>query len=228
MNLEVKTMLENMYEIIANKNNDPTKSWDRLIEFLAADNSPSHYFQFKHNLEWLMKDEPLATNLMNIYDPKLLKSDFYDHLGELYQDRVASKVYTKNSEIVLTPKQIADSIAQITGKTDKPIKILDPAVGSGRLLMSAYKAAPNSYLFGVDLDMRKLRIAMTNFAIHDIPGYFLNADSSKHEIDISKESGKANWKYMNSWYSCMDKLKPVENSYNHRLNYQLQNNLVRK
>lgn len=222
-------MLSNMYEIIDGKINDPTKSWDNLIEFLVAENSASHYFQIKHNLEWLINDHPLAKRLMNIYDPRLLKSDFYDHLGELYLERVVSNIYTKKSGIFLTPGQVADSMATMTiGKTDKAIKVLDPAVGSGKLLMSAHKASPNAYLFGVDIDLRLLRIAMTNFAIHDIPGCFLHADILRHEIDISKENGRANWHYMNRWYSCMDKLKPIERTYNPTFNYPLQNDLFKK
>lgn len=214
-----------MHDIISVKVNDPLKSWDRFIEFLAADNSASIYHQLRNDLEWFIGNEPLATNLMKIYNPKLLKSDYYDHLGEIYTEKVISNNYAKKMGIFLTPKHVADTMAMMTiGETDKTVKVLDPAVGSGRLLMAAYKVAPNSHLFGVDIDIRLLRIAMTNFAIHDISGYFLNADSLKHETDISTEAGRSNWKYMNKWYSQFEHLIESNKSQNYSLNLNYDKN----
>ena len=94
------------------------------------------------------------------------------------------------------------------------MNILDPAVGSGRLLMAAYKRAPHARLFGVDIDLRLVRIAFANFTIHKIPGYLLHADSLCHEIDIATEDGRNNWQHANRWYSCMDKLTPLSKSQN--------------
>ena len=62
--------------------------------------------------------------------------------------------------------------------------------------------------FGVDSDLRLLRIAATNFYVHNIQGYLLHADGLIHETDISSEDGKYNWQFANSWYSNMDKLRP--------------------
>lgn len=218
MNLEVRTMLENMYDLMTVKVNDSVKSWDRFVEFLAADNSQALYFQLKPNLDWFLGDESFATELMKLYNPHLLKSDYYDHLGEIYTERIVSRNDVKRKGIYLTPMHISEMISKMTiGETDERINVLDPAVGSGRLLMSAYKVAPNGRFFGVDLDMRLLRIAMTNFAIHNIPGYFLHANSLKHEIDISKTGGRANWKYMNRWNSHLEDLVVTNKDQNYTL-----------
>jgi type I restriction-modification system DNA methylase subunit len=90
------------------------------------------------------------------------------------------------------------------------INVLDPCVGTGRLLMSAYKVNPNSNLFGVDIDLDALRIAHVNFLVHDVKNfYLLHADSLRHEIDFSKPEGNHNWQFANRWNSCMSKLKPI-------------------
>ncbi len=104
--------------------------------------------------------------------------------------------------------QVAAALAKMTmeERLENPT-VLDPAVGTGRLLMAAYKQVPGGLFFGVDTDLRALRIATTNFFIHDIPGYFLHADSLLHETDISTEEGRYNWQFANSWYSQIDRLK---------------------
>ena len=96
-----------------------------------------------------------------------------------------------------------------TPETDEEISILDPAVGSGRLLLAAHKRAPKARLFGVDIDLRMLHIAYTNFAIHNISGWLLHADSLKHELDISTADGTYNWKHANSWKSQIDQLREM-------------------
>jgi type I restriction-modification system DNA methylase subunit len=125
----------------------------------------------------------------------------------MYLEKIVSKLDT-GRPLILPRMDKAEALARKTiNKTDQPVKILDKTVGTGRVLMSAYKRAPNSMLFGVDNDLRALRIAFTNLAIHDISGYLLHADCEKHELDIANDDGWYNWQYANRWYSCMDKLK---------------------
>lgn len=210
MDQEKRTMLENMYDTLQAKFHDSTKSWDRLIEFLAVDNCAPLILQINHKLNWLFQDSKLAQKLINAYDPAALKSDYYDHLGEMYLEKIVGRAAVQRSGQFLTPVNVADMMADMNiGRTDEKKTVLDPAVGSGRLLMAAHKVAPNALLFGVDIDLRMLRITYTNFAIHNISGYLLHADSLLHEIDISREEGRENWQYANRWYSCMNKLKPV-------------------
>lgn len=210
MNQEVRAMLEGMYDLLTGKFHDPVKSWDRLIEFLAVDNCGQLFYQLDHKFEWLFEDSRLAEAVMKTYNPKLLQSDYYDHLGQMYLDKIVSKDQAMRRGIFLTPMNVADAMAKMTiPETQKSMNILDPAVGSGRLLMAAHKKAPGARLFGVDIDLRLVRIAFANFAIHKIPGYLLHADSLLHEIDIGIEGGRNNWQYANRWYSCMDKLTPA-------------------
>ncbi|MFH1372355.1 MAG: N-6 DNA methylase [bacterium] len=155
---------------------------------------------------------------MAVYDPKILQSDYYDHLGDMYLEKIVSRSESTRKGIFLTPAEVAQMMASMTiEKTDRQVNVLDPAVGSGRLLMAAHKQAPRARLFGVDIDLRSLRIAFTNLAIHSISGYLLHADSLRHEIDIAKEAGQQNWQYANHWYSCMDQLKVLDSGPNYNL-----------
>ena len=209
MNSHVRTMLENMYALFSNAFHDPVKAWDYFIEFLAVDNCASLLYQLDHKFEWLMHDSKLMEAVKTTYDLKLLKSDYYDHLGEMYLEKFVSNAVAKRKGMILTPMTLADSLAKMTiREQDILINVLDPAVGTGRLLMAVHKRAPDANLFGVDIDLRSLRIAFTNFAIHNISGYLLHANSLIHDIDIATEQGRQNWRYANKWYSCMDKLKP--------------------
>jgi len=217
MNQKVRTMLEKMYNVFIDKFHDPIKSWDRLVEFLAVDNCGGFIYQLNHKFEWLFQDSKLADTVMELYDPELLRSDYYDHLGDMYLEKIVSNKEAQRKGLFLTPVNLAELLAQTTfQKSNIPLKIFDPAVGTGRLLMAAYKNEPNSMLFGVDIDLRLLRIAMTNFAIHDIPGYLLHANSLVHEIDIATEAGRNNWQYANKWYSCIDKFEILSKGQNQR------------
>ena len=213
MDQNVRKMLESMHDLLTEKFHDPHKAWDHFIDFLAVDNCGSLIYQLDHKFEWLFEDGRLADRLMKTYDPEKLRSDYYDHLGEMYLDKVVGPSQVQRQGLFLTPMHVADSMAAMTmGETKDKVNVLDPCVGTGRLLMAAHKQAPNARLFGVDVDLRALRVAFTNFAIHDISGYLLHADSLGQETDISTDDGLHNWQFANRWYSCMDKLKPIKGS----------------
>lgn len=204
-------MLDGMHTCLNDHYNDRYESWDKLVEFIATDHAPWLLYEIKGGLDWLFKDSELARKLFSYYDPKLLHSDEHDHLGDMYIEDIVSKREAQKRGLFLTPDAVALLIAEITMPAgEKLYTILDPAVGTGRLLLAAHKRAPNALLFGVDTDLRSLRIAYANFAIHGIKGYLLHADSLRYEIDISKQSGKANWTLANNWYSQMEKMKPIE------------------
>ena len=94
------------------------------------------------------------------------------------------------------------------GNKDKePKTVLDPCVGTGRMIMSGAKVSPQSYYYGVDIDWRSLHVALVNFAQHDIHGFVLHADSLMHDTDIAKPNGRFNWKFANQWKSHYGELK---------------------
>lgn len=202
-----RQVYENMFEILCRRFHDYNKAWDCLIEFLTVDNYPALLKQLEGKLEWLLEDKDLADILMNAYKPKILKDDMHDYLGDMYVKH-QSKLATGFKGII--SHEEADSLAKtVIGETDRAINMLDPAVGTGRFLLAVSKYAPNGNLFGVESDIKLLRIAFTNCAIHGVKVCLLHADSSKHEIDISRARGRHNWQYANRWYSCWDHLKEI-------------------
>ncbi|NQV14349.1 SAM-dependent DNA methyltransferase [bacterium] len=211
MESQGRAMLEGMYALIFEKFNDPIKAWDSFIEFLAVDNCASLLPQLSHNFEWLFEDRRLTEKLAKLHNPQVLQSDYYDHLGDMYMEKVLTKKQNGKQGQFLTTGQTSDSIVKMTiDKTDKPMKIYDSSVGTGRMLMGAAKNAPDGIFYGVDSDLRVLRIAFTNMALYNISGYLLHADSSKHAVDISTLEGRYNWQFANHWDSQMDKLKPIQ------------------
>lgn len=227
MKSKTRTMLDKMYDVFIEKFHDPVKSWDKLLEFLVADNSGSQIYKLNNRFEWLIQDSKLTDSVNNLYDSELLKSDYYDHLGDMYLEKIITKYAPKRKDIILTPQSLAESLAEnIVKRTDMPMTILDPNVGTGRIIMAAHKIAPNATFFGVNKNLDLLRIALANLSIHNIPGYLLHADRHIHNIDLATEAGRNNWKYANMWFSCMDKLKPAETkSDNNSSNPQIPINL---
>jgi len=201
-------MLEDVYNLFKEKYKDSVKSWDQFIEFIAADNNASLIYQLNDKLEWLFEDKRLLKSLMTKYNPALLRSDYYDHLGDMYFEKILKPGHSQNKDLFLISMNDAyDMIKKTIGENDAPIKILDPNVGTGRYLMAAHKIVPNALLFGVDSDLRALRIVFTNFTIHSIPGYLLHADTSVHDIEMETDEGIYNWQFANEWNSCIEKLK---------------------
>ena len=76
--------------------------------------------------------------------------------------------------------------------------------------MAAFAAAPEAVLFGAERDLRLLRIAHTNLAIHGITAYLLHADYREHELALDTADGEYNWKQANSWKARIDCLKSKE------------------
>lgn len=197
-----------MYKLFTMKFKDNVKAWDYFIDFLAVDNQGRLIHQLSHKFEWLFEDNKLVNSLMSIYNPALLRSDYYDHLGEMYFEKILKPRQSQDRNLSLMTMNDAYTMAKMSfGETDAPLKILDPVVGSGRYLMAVHKIAPNALLFGVDNDIRALRVALTNFAIHGIQGYLLHADARIHDVEIDSDEGIFNWMFANKWYSCIDKLK---------------------
>ena len=215
----VRTMLENMYDLFQREYLDAYQAWDNMVAFIAGDYSLDYIWQNKDSLKSLLEKKTLMDKVMNVYDHTILKNDYYDHLGDLYLEKIVSSNTAKQRGQFVTPHAVGSMMSRmIIPKTEKKITILDPAVGSGRLLMEAYKQAPNSIPFGVDLDLRMVRIAMTNFVIHGIKGYLLHANSLEHELDLSKQDGIHNWRYANKWESHIGELKTISHGENLELN----------
>lgn len=207
MNRDVKNMLERTFSIVAEKFQDKVLSWDRLVEFIAVNSDVTLIDQIGGKFGWLFGDKNFAKRVLESYDYQLLKSDYFDHLGLLYAEKVAPYVLSR-SRSMQSPAEVVSLVRSAIPYTRDMISILDPHVGTGQTLMEAYKSAPNGVFFGVDPDIRMSRISMTNLALHNIRGFILCADPDIHEIDVAVENGRRNWNYANKWNDHTAKLLP--------------------
>lgn len=202
----VKPMLTSLYQLFTEKFSAPIQAWDRYLEFIAADHNPGLFAELTHGFEWLANDKTLSDKIFSVYQPQLLTNERYDYLGEMYGQYFLSEP-ERDSLIPAYEVVQAEAITTI-GNTNDELNILDPNAGTGRRLLASNEIAPNTRYFGVELNERLARIAMTNAFIHKIPAFILMADPNFHEIDISQKFGRHNWQYANKWYNHYDELKP--------------------
>jgi len=200
MEPKVRAMLENMYNLFHQKIQDKRKAWDYLIEMLAVDNRGSVIFEIGHKFEWLFNDKGLVKQILDIYDGDKLKSDYYDHLGDMYLHHIVPKSEELNKARYIMHLPPANELMDMIDPIATEItKFFDPVVGTGRLLMEAHKKVPLARCFGVEKDLDLYRIAVTNFAIHNVPGYMLNGNCSNQKFNALSPLEGYNWRNANHW-----------------------------
>jgi type I restriction-modification system DNA methylase subunit len=206
---EVRNVYDSLFKVLYDEYNDSNLAYERLLEFLAVDNCPPIIRDIDGQLNWFFENEDVRGKLIEAYDVKAVQSERYDHLGDLYLENVIGEYEAKKRKLYFTPHSVASALAKMTleGNTKKQPNVLDPAVGSGRLLMAAHEYCPSAKLYGVDNSLPLIRTAFTNAAIHSISMYLLHADSLRHVTDISLPEGRENWRHANRWQSQMDRLK---------------------
>jgi len=193
-------MIENMYNAFVCEYNEPRESFERLLEFMAADFYFPLSLQFEYGIEQILKRARLVEKLKKHYDPGLLSKDVCDPLGDLYCELFAP---------MRTQTLSGSDCTAIDNAHTSEFKraLVDSRVGTGSSLIQYSKKHPNTLLYGVDRDLTCIRIALINSAIYKVPMLLLHANPDVHEIDPSTENGRFNWQYSNCWDSHMDRLK---------------------
>ena len=198
MDPDVRNMLEQMYEILFRKIHDKRIAWNCLLEFLALDNSGQYLLEVKWQITEVIQNPELLGNLSRIYDRKLLASDYYDHLGEIYFEKCENQIYESTPNNLL-PIDESQRIAEKAVGDDTEIKtVMDRKVSTGRLLMAVHKIAPNVILFGMESDIQLYQIALVNMAIHNIPAFLICA-SENNSKQRFENTGLQEWKQANQW-----------------------------
>ena len=159
-----------MFDVLYNAAHEYSVAYEQLLEFLVADHLPAMIPQFNDKLEWLLSDDTLYNRLVSVYAANFeaIHADRYDYLGDLYvelQGRFSQGIKGQ----FLTPPHICDMMAQMLlfrDGSEEPVTVLDPCVGTGRMLIAAHKYAPNATLYGIDIDNRAIRTAFANACIH--------------------------------------------------------------
>jgi len=108
-----------------------------------------------------------------------LSEGFRDPLGELYMHKVSNNYMGQ----YFTPEHVCDLLAQLSFITPESGKtILDPACGSGRMLLAAAKINRHLLFYGADLDTVCCKIALVNMLLQSLTGEITHIDSLLNEF----------------------------------------------
>lgn len=105
---------------------------------------------------------------------------FRDLLGEYFMNEIT---HGRNGEF-FTPQHVCDSMAICTGGEKQMLfrNILDPAAGSGRMLMAMAKnVGPHNHFYGIDVNLDCVKMCALNMWMHMLPGYAIHGNSLSAE-----------------------------------------------
>jgi type I restriction-modification system DNA methylase subunit len=139
------------------------KSYDETLylETVAKYKDDKLRFEFPH----------LYAHVVTEMTERWDSSEGYDVLGEFYE----TNLYRKGASQYFTPWPICTFMAECTaeqvkdkieGKTEAPLRILDPSCGSGRMLMASQKINGQHHeYYGVDIDHTCIKMTALNLIL---------------------------------------------------------------
>lgn len=142
------------------QNPQTMKSYDEALylETVAKYKDDKLRFEFPH----------LYAHVVTEMGERWDSSEGYDVLGEFYE----TNLYRKGASQYFTPWPICKFMAECTaeqvkekieGKTEAPLRILDPSCGSGRMLMASQKINGQQHeYYGVDIDHTCIKMTALN------------------------------------------------------------------
>lgn len=108
-----------------------------------------------------------------------LSEGFNDPLGELYMRKI-SKGHMGQ---YFTPQHVCDLMAQLSvGISGNGKTVLDPACGSGRMLLAAAKINRHLLFYGADLDATCCKMAVANMLLQSLTGEIAHMNSLSNEF----------------------------------------------
>lgn len=104
---------------------------------------------------------------------------FADPLGEFFMLEISRG----HNGQYFTPEHICDFMNQIIASDElqEKKKVLDPACGSGRMLLSAAKMNRNLLFYGADLDITCVQMAVINMLMNSLTGEISQMNSLSNE-----------------------------------------------
>ena len=109
-----------------------------------------------------------------------LSEEFNDPIGELYMQAISNG----HNGQYFTPTPICEMISAMTiGEgIENRETILDPACGSGRMLLAAAKQNRHSTFYGADLDSTCCKMALINMLLNSLKGEIAHMNSLSNEF----------------------------------------------
>jgi type I restriction enzyme M protein len=104
-----------------------------------------------------------------------LAEGFCDPLGALYEQLISKG---HNGQF-FTPDPVAELLAKLTaaGEAQTGERVLDPACGSGRMLLAAAKVNRHRRFYGADIDPLCCKMALVNMLLNSLTGEIAHMDS---------------------------------------------------
>lgn len=106
--------------------------------------------------------------MLGLLQLNVLDHPYSDLLGEYFTLNITKG---QNGQF-FTPEPVCDFMTLINGKPDKTIhqRVLDPACGSGRMLLSFAKHYPDNYFFAADVSNTCAKMSVLNFFLNGLRG----------------------------------------------------------
>jgi len=108
--------------------------------------------------------EALASLVIEMTGPD--GAGFVDVLGEFYEKNLS---FGRSGQF-FTPQPICDMMAQLMSPEGFKKRVVDPACGSGRMLMAVAKINRVALFYGADNDMNCARMAVINLCLNSMFG----------------------------------------------------------
>lgn len=116
-----------------------------------------------------------------------ISEPFEDILGELFMLEVSHGHLGQ----FFTPQPLCDMMGQMSGfnQLKDGQSVLDPACGSGRMLLAAARLNRNVRLYGADLDSLCCKMALANLLLNSLTGEIAHMDSLTNKFFESYQTG---------------------------------------
>ena len=125
------------------------------------------------------EDAKEAGEMLSSAYAKLLKEVLEDiskdPLGELYMREITMGERGQ----YFTPEHITEMMGLMSGDGKN---VLDPACGSGRMLISSFTHKKDGYFTGIDLDSRCAKMCVINFIMREMTGRVMHGNGLTNEV----------------------------------------------
>jgi type I restriction-modification system DNA methylase subunit len=101
-----------------------------------------------------------------------------DVLGSYFQEHIS---FGRNGQF-FSPQPICDMMTCIVGPVNQGNRILDPACGSGRMLLAAAKCNRNALFYGADVDENCAKMTVINLYLNCLYGEVAWMDSLSNKF----------------------------------------------